>query len=557
MSLFKITGMKKVLFIFVIFMGVSCNKVLDKLPLDAPSSTVFPTTLSALQMALVGCNSPLTLRPDGLEVPWVMFLENCSDIATLRDRSPEQLWGDPNSSDVVEMWQMMYQVITRCNFLIANADRASENASQDTILNIVAQARFLRDFAYSVLSELYGGVPLITRPLTLAEADVPRSTKEQVVDFILSDLDTASNYLTITNQPNTMAITKEAAWALASRVALYNEKWQDCIDAAEKVMALEGTQVVLDSSYANLFTVAGRTSKEIIWAIQYNYDNITNETPLAYRSRNAHGYTNKIPDQQLVDSYECTDGLTIDKSPLYNPQDPFENRDPRLQETIAVPGSIYYGYEYETNRDSLYCWDYNTTPPTRISNLDATSPYASFSGYSWRKYTDPSEMAINSTNSEINPIVLRYAEVLLNYAEAKIEAGQLDQSVYDAINKVRLRSHMPIITPGQTQSQLRSIVRRERKVEFAGEGLRYFDIIRWGIAGQVLNGPIYGRIPTGFLASAPIIDSNGTPNYSNVSNYQDMRIIHVDAFKNPTNYLWPIPAIELQTNPKIVQNPGY
>lgn len=190
-----------------------------------------------------------------------------------------------------------------------------------------------------------------------------------------------------------------------------------------------------------------------------------------------------------------------------------------------------------------------------MANLDATHTYASFSGYAWRKYSDPTET--DATKSDINPIIMRYAEVLLNYAEAKIEANNIDESVYTALNKIRTRAGMPVISTGKSQEELRSVVRKERKAELAGEGLRYYDILRWRIAEQVLNGPCYGRIPRGYLSSAPAIDANGTPDYSKVSNAGAMRVIQTRIFDKNKNYLWPIPAIELQTNSKLVQNPNY
>jgi hypothetical protein len=273
------------------------------------------------------------------------------------------------------------------------------------------------------------------------------------------------------------------------------------------------------------------------------------------RGRMASGFCNRIPVQSLVDSYECIDGLSIDQSPLYNPQKPFENRDPRLGMTIALPGSIYYGYQFESHKDSLMCWNYNVNPPKRVPNLDATHTFASFSGYVWRKYADPTEQ--DATKTDINTIVMRYAEVLLNYAEAKIEANSIDESVYMAINKVRQRAGMPVITSGKSQGELRSIVRKERKYELAGEGLRYYDILRWKIAEDVIDGPCYGRIPRGYLASAPAIDENGTPDYSNVSNANQMRVIQTRVFDKSKNYLWPLPGIEVQTNSNLVQNPNY
>lgn len=546
--------MKKIIIILLSISIISCSKNLDKLPLNAPSSESFPTNKDELQTALVGCNNPL-LQSFG-ENPFAQVFEMFSDNAANRDQTPNQLWGDPGGGYVAAVWNNMYVGISRCNFLLDNLDKARKNVDEATIQNVGAQTRFLRAYYYSLLTSFYGNIPYVTNTLPLAEANVSQMKRENVVDSILAELQSIATNLNQTNQPTSMEISKGAAWALESRVALFNGKWQVAIDAAKKVMALENVEYVLSSNYADICKLAGNNSKELIWSVHWNYNDITNIAPVSFKSRNAQGYNNRMPTQSLVDSYECTDGLTIDKSPLYNPVKPYDARDPRLNWTIAVPGSIFCGYEYETHKDSLTCWNYNVTPALRIPNQDAINPYASFSGFAWRKYVDPAEFS-QANKSAISTILIRYAEVLLNYAEAKIESDQIDATVYDAINKIRERAIMPKITPGKTQKELRSIVRRERKVEFAGEGLRYFDVLRWKIGEQVLSGPCYGRIPKGLLASAPSIDENGTPNYSGVSNYAQMRVIQVRIFDPSKNYLWPIPNIELQTNKNLVQNPNY
>ncbi|MBK7100108.1 MAG: RagB/SusD family nutrient uptake outer membrane protein [Sphingobacteriales bacterium] len=545
--------MKKIYFsLLIIACFYSCSKDLEKYPLDAPSTATFPKTESEMKAALIGCFAPLNFRFQ--ENPYIIWMDMYSDIAANRDNTPNSLWGMPTAGNVNNFWNSFYTVISRCNFLLDNFGRI-EGASQKTVLETEATARFLRAYSYSVLTQLFGDVPLVTKTLSLSEAYVSRDSKSKVVDFILEELDKAAENLPDNNQPNTMVVAKVAAWGLASRVALYNERWSKAIEAANKVISTEGKQVLLNNNYEAITQRAGKTSKEVIWAIQFNYNDIFHETPLSFRSRMAGGFSNRIPVQALIDSYECIDGLPIDKSPLYNPQKPFENRDPRLGKSIALPGSIYYGYQFETNKDSLQCWNYNVNPPIRVPNLDATHNFASFSGYCWRKYADPTEQ--HASRSDINPIVIRYAEILLNYAEAKIESDQLDNEIYNAINKIRLRAGIPIISAGKTKQQLRSIVRKERKIELAGEGLRYFDIIRWKIAEKLLEGPCYGRIPRGYLSSAPSIDENGTPDYSLVSNNSQMRIIQTRTFVAGANYLWPIPDIEMQTNKNLKQNPGY
>src|SRR5690606_26643407 len=153
----------------------------------------------------------------------------------------------------------------------------------------------------------------------------------------------------------------------------------------------------------------------------------------------------------------------------------------------------------------------------------------------------------------------RYPEILLNYAEAKVELNQIDQSVYNAINLIRQRPgvDMPPIESNKTQTELRSIVRRERRSELAGEGLRWFDIRRWEIAEEAMNGPLLGRIRDRFLSNAPTIDETGLPHYENVTNADLMRVIEIRTFNKDRDYFWPIPQLEIQTNNALVQNPNY
>ncbi|WP_290799062.1 RagB/SusD family nutrient uptake outer membrane protein [Flavihumibacter sp. UBA7668] len=544
--------MKKICFIFSCVLLLSCHKELDKFPLDAPSSATFLRTEAELKAALVGCYSPLNLRFG--ENPYIHVFDMFSDIATNRDVTPHAMWSTATTNYVNNIWNTMYQIISRCNFLLENVSRVT-TSNTALVTQATGEAKFLRAYCYSLLSDFYGGVPLVTTTLNLSDAFVSKNSKAEVVDFILKELNEAADMLQQTNQPNTMVVSKGAAWAIASRVALYNERWADAATAASNVMALEGSEYLLHPNYADITMRAGKTSKEVIWAIQFNYNDIFHETPLTFRSRMAGGFSNRMPVQSLVDSYDCIDGLSIDQSPLYDPAKPFANRDPRLAMTIALPGTTYYGYQFETHKDSLQCWNYNVSPAVRVANLDATHTFASFSGYCWRKYADPKET--HTTRSDINPIVIRYAEVLLNYAEAKIEGNQVDETVYAAINKVRQRVGMPVIEEGKSIEELRSIVRKERKAELAGEGSRYFDILRWKIAEEVLSGPCYGRVPRGYLSSAPVIDENGTPDYSTVANRADMRVIQTRIFNAPTNYVWPIPDIEIQTNKNLVQNDGY
>jgi hypothetical protein len=548
--------------LFLILLAQGCSKdYLNKEPLSGPSDQSFFANQDELILAVNGIYATLRIHPSD-NMPFPTTLDETSDIGWDRNASDLQALGrggqDFNNSYSLAMWTQLYQTIGRCNFILDNVAKVKDNTTPAIYARSVAESRCVRAYCYHLLIELFGGVPLVTHVLPLSQDQVPKSSKDDVLTFIFSELDAASADLPTTYTGSDVGrVSKGLALAIKARAALYNGKWDVAAQAAKSVMDLK--VYALHPNFGELFSYAGQTSSEIIWALQYLKTAAkTHAVPSSYLSRNGLGTSNKIPSQSIVDAYECTDGLTIDKSHLYNPQTPFANRDPRLSFTIALPGSTFYNYQFETNRDSVKCLNYNTTPATRVDNQDAINAYATFSGYCWKKYVDLTDKS-NLSQSELNIILVRYAEVLLTYAEAKIEEGQIDQTVYDAINAVRQRPtvNMPPIPMGLSQADLRSVVRKERMYELATEGLRLFDIRRWKIAEQIIPGPFLGRIPTGLLATAPTIDANGIAHYDNVPNKASMRVIEIRAFNPARDYLWPIPNVEIQTNSKLVQNPGY
>lgn len=546
----------------------ACNKdYLDKSPLNGPSDAAYFKNQDELLLAVNGLyramNKPMDdYDPGQLEGPNIsLMLDAATDIGYERNASDLQKIGtgnhDANNTYTQGLWTDFYKVIGRCNYILDNADKVKSVTDATLFRRSIGEAKFVRAYMYQQLISLFGGVPLVTHTLTLETAQIPRSDKQVVLDFIFQELDSAAAALPATyTAVDAGRATKGAALAIKARVALYNEKWKVAADAAKAVMDLSVYK--LEDNFPRLFSYDNKNSAEVILALQYQLPVINWGGPYPILCRNAGGASNKVPSQSLVDSYECTDGLTIDKSPRYDPAHPFNNRDPRLGYTIALPGSIFFNYQFETHKDSLQCWNYNTTPATRIVNQDAVNAYASFTGYCWRKYIDLKDKD-NMRQSTMSITLIRYAEVLLTYTEAKLEAGELDASAFQAINAVRQRPgvNMPPIPVTATQAELRSAVRKERMYELAYEGFRLFDIRRWKIAEKVMKGPLYGRVPKGLLAGAPTIDANGIADYSQVANRADMRIVEVRTFNPGRDYLWPIPYIETQTDPKMVQNPLY
>lgn len=557
--------MKVLKYILLPFMALSiasCSDYLEKFPLDNPSDETFLRTEAEFDMAVTGAyNSLWHIGPVDVSGPFFPMLDAASDIGWDRNTSGLQALGmgiaNVDNNWGASFWSAFYRGIGRCNFILSKADEIGKFVPEEKFKRQIAEVRFLRSYYYFLLNEAFGGVPLVTTPLTLSEAQLPRQSKEEVVNFILSELDAVVAALPASvTGANVGKVTKGVAWALKSRVALYNSRWDVAAQAANEV--IQSGVYSLHPSYPELFKYAGQNSKEIILAAQYLKGYQVHSYPRFFGSRMSLGHSNKIPVQALIDSYECTDGLSIDKSPLFNVAKPFANRDPRLGYTTVLPQTRFERYIFETHPDSTLTWDFSTTPARRVQNTEATHAYATFSGYLWRKYTDDADFP-DINNSDLNIILFRYAEVLLNYAEAKIEANQIDQTVYDAINAIRTRPtvNMPAIVSGKSQAELRSIVRKERKYELAGEGYRLFDIRRWKIGEEAMNGPLLGRVRNAFLTDAPYIDENGTPHYENVRNKVDMRVIEIRSFKNIRDNVWPIPRLEIEVNPLLNQNPEY
>jgi len=293
-------------------------------------------------------------------------------------------------------------------------------------------------------------------------------------------------------------------------------------------------------------------------------------------SRNAGSYTTIAPAQSMVDSYEASDGLPIDESAVYNPSKPFENRDPRLKASLVTPQSVWAGFIFESHPDSLsYRFVGGKLAGSNRDSRKVAWP-AAFCGYNWKKYNDEESQKIKQMYSEIDFALLRYAEVLLTYAEAKIESGSIDASVLTAINRVRARAYgvdvadvdnYPEITTTD-QAELRKIIRRERKVELANEGFRLFDIRRWKIAEKVMPVKIYGRILNEKTATLiPGIDDDGFVSYADVASQYDLNTdgrfpnAQNRLFDKNRDYLSPIPQSEIDTyagfGVVLEQNPGY
>lgn len=557
--------MKKTLSIICLAAGLTSCAKLDLTPPSEPSTAGFYSNQTELELAV----------NDLYRLP---FWGNDNELFTDNDWHRAQLTnavigGTMNADDgsVQTYWLNSYKAIARANSYLSNMQRAAATTPAAVMTRLEAEMRLIRAYQYARLIARFGDVPFITKPLLLEESgSITRTSQATVLDFIFTELDWAADNLPPSyGAGEVKRLTKGAALAIKARTALYAGKWAEAKVAAEKVMQLGVYS--LESNYAQLFLRAGESSKEIIISIPRDEkQQVFNGAGFVqdYICRNAGGFGAWLPTRDIVDAYECTDGKPIDESPLYNPLQPFRNRDPRLTMTVVEFGTPWLGFSYQPHPDSVTTRNYKTG--AMVANFDnrAVRPFASYTGFLWKKGIDQSWA--DRLVEDNDAIIIRYAEVLLTYAEAKIALNEADATVLDALNRVRARAYGVAVTattnyPAVTTTdltELKKIVRRERRVELVKEGLRYMDLIRWKLAEKVLTRPVIGlpdpanqnRAKWPFPGVTPL-DEDGIADYSGFG--ADVKILVERKFDKSKQYLWPVPAVERRVNPNISQNEHY
>jgi starch-binding outer membrane protein, SusD/RagB family len=483
-------------------------------------------------------------------------------------RGPEDVWSDdafglqPNPiSDGSRLapatdvdYTSSYTWIRAANNIIEKSQRTSTTIPIATLDRYVAEARFFRAFAYFQLLQRYGGVPLITKILEInsPELQAPAASREQVLDLIYSDLDFAAAKLptfTTVGATDYGRIANSAALSFKARVALFEgtrakfhnygdaNKHLDIAITASKAV-INGKQHSLFNDYFRLFQAEGEgfANKENIIVRQYGNSNTDRVITHSYY-RQTIELGNLNPTKSLVDAYLMKDGLPITKSPLYKAPDStlkvFTDRDERLGATLFKRGDAY------TSSTPLY-----TVAPLNFNKT----------GFTFRKYTNATDCLNNA--SSLDRILMRYAEVLLIYAEATFERnGSISDADLDlSINLLRARAKVAKLTNALVTTNalsMRDEIRRERRVELAQEGFRYWDILRWKTAEIELPKPVLGNF---FFKS-----EFGTSVAANVNANNEI-IVQAASFRKfdpDRDYLWAFPINELGLNPSLKQNPKW
>lgn len=482
-------------------------------------------------------------------------------------------------------WQTFYDGIHRVNTFIRSVKGMRGIITDEQINEYVAEAKFLRAMFYFSLTDLFGGVPYYDESTNVNEEFMnlkqPRSSLEEVRAHILEDLDEAIKYLPVEHAASEYGrATKGAAYALRGKVHLYDKEWQSAINDFEEIVYNKSNNYgyALDDDYARVFKLYnGAKSPETVFSIQ-NKSGVGTEYGMQIQAlmgcRGAYGscWNNTVPSTQLVDMYEFKDGRPFNWDeifPGYNAMTPEQRkellsvemdgsgtivglreadtakilsaytcRDPRLMATMIVPYSHYMGnIGRTTNVDLIFALDHNLAGNANGGTIQNNAGWVS---YLYRKFVTEGDQGGAISNRLHTPFafpLIRFADVLLMLSEAYNEAGQLDKAVTE-FNKVRARVGMPGLNSGpawmvvSNKEQMAERIRKERAVEFAGEGLRFSDLRRWGyeIAHKTLN-------------NVDAVNIYGEPIYTHLFTERDM--------------LWPIPGVERERNKELTQNPGW
>jgi hypothetical protein len=595
--------------------------------------TVFSLAMIFL-MAASGCKKSLDLLPQD-QLSEVAYFKNANDFKTFANQYYGSLRNFNNSfadnphydgradvfggggafgsgTNTVPVtdgnWNNNYTRIRACNFLL---EKAATFADKATIAQYIAEAKFFRAYAYFDLLQLYGGVPLITKTLDLESPELygARATREAIADLIIADLEAAIPDLPASITSTSVdfgRISKTAAQAFLGRVALYEGTWlkfrsgdaarfNNLLDksaAASNAVILSNQFALFGTAASNALggnsTVLGDSAQKYLFILENPKSNpagvnkaANHEYIISYRyddvikviNTNISRQGTQIgPQQKFVNAFLCQDGLPIEKSPLfqgfqtYGSQ--FANRDNRLKYTIRVLN----GYYWYGNANFRVTW-LNDAP----DNANSTGKVVQIGGYTNQKWV--SERNVPDTKESEDYPVIRYAEVLLNYAEALYERnGAISDADLDkSLNLVRLRANktMPKLSNAFVATNgldLRTEIRRERFTELYYENFRFDDIKRWHSAGTDLvtnvGGSAYGNA-AGFISPWPVsIRFTGTqaqlgPNQlatvpTNAKDANGNLILDNTARTfSERHYLYPIPTQQLTLNPALIQNPGW
>jgi hypothetical protein len=501
-------------------------------------------------------------------------------------------WGGTHGPTNGYNWSNFFTKIRKCNTFLQKITENKANFSEAYFNKRMDEVRFIRAFFYSEFFVHMGGLPIITKPLdrnTMTEDEIltPRATFEQTFNFIVGELESIVNnkYLDVKYSGGARdagRATLGAALALKGWVELFGAS--PLFNTASPYLSDPGKFVHFGNYDASRWTKAAATNKKFIdeygngknyelfndlsnfWRAsnEYNSEVIWDRQVMAnipgmgssYEQRGGVTYIfgeyrtwgNYNPTQELVDAFSMANGKAItDPTSGYDPQKPYVNREKRFYDFIVYDGAPYK-MDWMPRTDTIYTRiDLLHPNPDRSNIIDlAGKNDIGDSGYYQKKKLNK-DAAPGGDASGQNFVFLRYAEVLLNYAEAQNEAAGPDASVYEAINKIRRRSELPDLQPGLSKDQMRETIYRERRVELCFEDKRFLDNKRLAKAAERMGKPRHNMV----IRNTRPETNTGVWVYS-----VEPEIKYVAKFELK-QYMNPIPQSVIDQNPKISQNPGY
>ena len=574
----------------------SCEKYLDRNPESAITQRDFYSNGQQVQQALTGVYNAIgarTISP-GFNNPTTYYskLDLFTEIGLERGLSGTIGSGAYNATNgsVAELWAGFFQVVQRSNNLLFYMTKAQSVMTPVDYNRVIAEAKVLRAMAYWHLIVLYGDVPFTTAPPASPDElyAFKRTPKADIIDYLLTDLEDAATNLDWT-PTQAGRVSKGVAKGIAARLAMEDKRYQYVADITDDIINNSGYS--LNPVFQNIFRKAGQTTnqnREIMF--YYPYGDADGGSfqylQLVQGSRNQGGQSSHFPTQFLVDLFECTDGRTINESPLYNPAKPNANRDPRMRQTVMVPGdtSIVQGFTSMIfNFRDRFVTTFNPTTqvitfPSTIANQDSANifgPRLNGMGTLWKKYCQDRDINGTAGNLyKVGWVYMRFAEILLLNAEAHLEKGSANTIVASAVNRVRARAGMPNVAVDVVSNitKLRQLVRREKTVEFANEGIHIADLRRWDdgrYAEKVMPLQLYGQANSNMKftpgvglefqvpAAVPVFDATynvpiSWPDGDALRLKRELRVYNA----NQHNLL-PLPLGEVTKVPTLVQNPNW
>lgn len=454
----------------------------------------------------------------------------------------------PSEGYFLDFYTNWYNMIRVANEVIYNLD-GNENITADLRDRLIGEARFFRGMGYFLLWHFFGDVVLRDKPLPVNETNLPKTPADQILSFCRKDFEAARDILPVSHSDGDWGrITKGAAITMLGKTYLYNKEWGKAADELKKLLLIPYTYDLVQN-YADLFNWKTEKNNEVVYSLQYvgvtDYGS-PYDAWYGSRSNNSYGGAECVASYVTMSNYTYKDGSPINFSAMpkrssYEDETSYgidlmnwyegllasANLDKRMAANIIMPTSSFLGKD--NTQFKLY-WPYSAYADREEEPYALRLEFSSYALLPWRKLVN-----VGSDNEKASPTdfpLIRFADVLLMYAEAINESEGPTDEVYKAVKRVRNRAGLDPLPNGMSQKQMQRAIRLERLREFPGEGHLLLDVRRWELADT--SDPVFGL-------NNDVLDFRGEKLFTRVF---------------PKKYYqWPIPQADLEINKAIEQNP--